>query len=147
MMESETIWAGSAMADKDLVEDEEATTARDDSEPREEDAQSLLSTILEGYSKDPAFGDLFINWPDENLTVKADPALSWNQTQGLQKEGRLMVPDWKDARRRILEGRHDGMLAGHPGRDKTIELVTRDYDWNGIVRYCTEYVLGWADCQ
>ena len=41
----------------------------------------------------------------------------------------------------ILRERHDDTTAGHPGIDKTLELVTRDYDpWPGLRKDVTEYV-------
>jgi len=40
----------------------------------------------------------------------------------------------------ILQQRHDAEVAGHPGIDKTIELITRDYHWPGIRKDVQEYI-------
>jgi hypothetical protein len=107
----------------------------------------LLEDVLDGYREDEGFKDYFKDWPGPNLTVKDGSVLTWSETSGLRDEGKLLVPDWRGARRRVLEARHDNLLAGHPGRDKTIELVSRDYTWPGMVRFCEDYVAGCATCQ
>ncbi len=43
--------------------------------------------------------------------------------------GRIYVPDDKDLCRRIMSLYHDSRVAGHPGRAKTLELISRDYWW------------------
>jgi hypothetical protein len=95
----------------------------------------LLEDVLDGYHEDEGFKDYFKDWPGPNLTVKDGSVLTWSETSGLRDEGKLLVPDWRGARRRVLEARHDNLLAGHPGRDKTIELVSRDYTWPGMVKF------------
>jgi hypothetical protein len=41
-------------------------------------------------------------------------------------EGLIWVPDDDDLRLRILQQHHDSQAAGHPGRAKTLELVSRN---------------------
>ena len=40
----------------------------------------------------------------------------------------------------ILWMNHDSRLAGHPGINKTIKLVTRNYSWPGLRKDITKYV-------
>lgn len=42
---------------------------------------------------------------------------------------------------------HDIPAAGHPGRNKTQELVQRVYDWPGTRRYIATYVKSCDTCQ
>lgn len=49
----------------------------------------------------------------------------WDETDGLLTfGGRIFVPDSKDLRRRIIAQYHDSRVAGHPGRMKTLELIS-----------------------
>jgi hypothetical protein len=38
--------------------------------------------------------------------------------------GRIYVPDATDLWRRIIAQHHDSLVAGHPGRWKTLELIS-----------------------
>ncbi|QRW18360.1 Retrotransposable element Tf2 protein [Rhizoctonia solani] len=47
-------------------------------------------------------------------------------------QGQIVVPDVGSLRTDLLCILHDSPLAGHPGRQQTLELVSRDYYWPGI---------------
>jgi len=42
---------------------------------------------------------------------------------------------------------HDILVAGHEGKWKTMELVTRNYWWPGVTRDVGRYVKGYYMCQ
>ncbi|KAF8752755.1 hypothetical protein RHS01_07336 [Rhizoctonia solani] len=46
----------------------------------------------------------------------------------------------------VLRSRHDAILAGHPGRAGTFELVSRDFSWPGLRRFVRAYVTGCDLC-
>ena len=48
------------------------------------------------------------------------------------KDERIVVPDDAGLRRRIIEECHSSLFAGHMGRDKTIELVSRLFWWPNL---------------
>ena len=50
------------------------------------------------------------------------------------------MPKDCDLRRRIVEQHHDSRVAGHPGRWKTLELVSWNYWWPQMSRYIGQYV-------
>jgi hypothetical protein len=52
--------------------------------------------------------------------------VSWTPEGLLLWKGRYVVPDYNDARLQVLENRHDSPVEGHPGENKTLELVSRD---------------------
>jgi len=54
--------------------------------------------------------------------------------------GKIYVPRDVDLRRRVVFLCHDTKVAGHPGRWKTLELVSRDYWWPQMSRYIGQYV-------
>ena len=54
--------------------------------------------------------------------------------------GKVYIPDDRELRRRIVEQHHDTRIAGHAGRFKTLELVTRNYYWPQMSRYIGLYI-------
>jgi hypothetical protein len=64
----------------------------------------------------------------------------WGLDQGvLYFRGKIYVPEHLDLRRRIVSLCHDTRVAGHPGRWKTLELVSRNYWWPQMSRYIGKY--------
>lgn len=60
---------------------------------------------------------------------------------------RIYIPRDRGLRERIIRLNHDTPSAGHPGRNKTHELITRDYWWPNIQRDVRKYVEGCEACQ
>jgi len=58
----------------------------------------------------------------------------------LRFRGKIYVPRNPDLRKRVVSLCHDIKVAGHPGRWKTLELVSRNYWWPQISRYIRRYV-------
>jgi hypothetical protein len=68
---------------------------------------------------------------DEHYEIK-DELLYW--------KNRLYLP--KGLRKRIMESKNDSKVAGHFGRERTMELLTRNFYWpnmeNDVRTYCNE---------
>jgi len=80
-------------------------------------------------------------------TSRIDGA-EWAEEQGLILfRGKVYVPKDPELRRAIVEAHHDSRITGHPGRWKTLELVSRNYWWPGISRYVASYVQGCDRCN
>ena len=47
----------------------------------------------------------------------------------------------------IQRAHHDSPTTGHPGRWKTLELVSRNYWWPGLPGYTARYVRGCDTCN
>ena len=60
---------------------------------------------------------------------------------------RIVVPDVPHLCERIIQDNHDSILAGHPGRTKTLELIQRNFWWPTIARDCFKYVDSCSTCQ
>ena len=77
--------------------------------------------------------------------LKKSPARSvrtseWSMENGLlYYRGKIYVPG-ADLHGQILALCHDSKLAGHPGRWKTLDLVSRNYWWPQMSRYISKYV-------
>ena len=63
------------------------------------------------------------------------------------KEGKIYVPKDEELRVEIIRLHHDVPAAGHGGRWKTVELVTKNYWWLGVMRDVGKYVKGCDLCQ
>ena len=63
------------------------------------------------------------------------------------KEGKIYVPKNEELRTEVIQLHHDIPAAGHGGRWKTVELVTRNYWWPGVTRDVGKYVEGCDLCQ
>ncbi|KAG3236940.1 hypothetical protein PI124_g18055 [Phytophthora idaei] len=60
---------------------------------------------------------------------------------------RIAVPNDYDLRVRIMYEYHDAPTAGHPGREKTYVLLTRDFYWNHQYKWVRKYVRACEVCQ
>jgi len=72
----------------------------------------------------------------------------WQIEEGLVlKEGRVYVPKDEKLRVEIIQLHHDMPIVGYGGQWKTVELVTRNYWWPGIIKKVKKYVEGCDQCQ
>jgi len=63
------------------------------------------------------------------------------------KKEKVYVPKDEELRAEVIQLHHDMPAAGHGGRWKTVELVTRNYWWPGVTRDVGKYVEGCDLCQ
>ncbi|CCO35166.1 Retrotransposable element Tf2 155 kDa protein type 1 [Rhizoctonia solani AG-1 IB] len=62
-------------------------------------------------------------------------------------QGCILVPDVGTLRKDLLQIFHDSPLAGHPGRQRTLELLSRSYYWLGIRADVYIHVDSCETCQ
>ena len=55
------------------------------------------------------------------------------------KKGRIYVADDQALHLDIVKLHHDTQITGHPGREKTLELIQRSYTWPGMSTFIKEY--------
>ena len=62
-----------------------------------------------------------------------DP-LQWSISASglLLLDERICVPNADNLRLHVLQYKHDHVLSGHLGQNKTIELIRREYVWPGL---------------
>jgi transposase InsO family protein len=74
---------------------------------------------------------------------------SWQEHENgiITWQERIYVPRNKRLREDIIREHHDSVAAGHPGRYKTQELITRNYWWPYIQSDIRKYVDGCETCQ
>src|SRR6202041_635818 len=76
---------------------------------------------------------------EKDWTEQDDGVVTWRH--------RVYVPKNKRLREDIIREHHDSIAAGHLGRYKTQELITRDYWWPYIQADVRKYVDGCETCQ
>jgi hypothetical protein len=65
----------------------------------------------------------------------------------LYYQDRLYIPDNDDLRLRLLQTHHEAEVAGHPGRDKTFELLTRKFFWPTLRKDVERFVANCHTCR
>jgi hypothetical protein len=100
---------------------------------------SLLADIFEASKQDPIYLKALKN-PTPNAYVVRNGLLHY-------KDDRLYIPSNLPLRTRLLQECHDTPLAGHLGKEKTIELVKRRFYWPGMDADITRYVISCDACQ
>lgn len=111
------------------------------------DDSKLLERIREALLDDEvtkAYKDLLLKGPREFGKDLAE----WHLEDGLLlHRGKVYVPKDDKIRADLLKLHHDFPGAGHPGRWKTLELLSRNYWWPGMSVYVKKYVAGCDVCQ
>lgn len=72
----------------------------------------------------------------------------WEDDDGLLLfKKKVYVPPDEDLRRDIIKAHHNPPVMGHPGIQKTYDLVKREFTWPGMRKFIKQYVQGCAACQ
>ena len=64
----------------------------------------------------------------------------------IMKEGKIYVPEG-ELRGEVIQLYHDTLVGGHKKRQKTTELVTRNYWQPGVTKEVGKYIDGCSACQ
>ncbi len=83
--------------------------------------------------------DLLKPWIDAHRLKKIEG--TW------YKDGRRVVTGGLTHHRMLISAHHDSPVYGHPGINKTNQLLGRRYWWPNMRKDVTEYVKGCAECQ
>jgi hypothetical protein len=76
----------------------------------------------------------------KSTSARSIHSSEWTEADGvLYFRGKIYVPPTADIRRKIVALHHDSHIAGHPGRWKTLKLVTRNYWGPHMSRYIGQY--------
>ena len=105
------------------------------------DSDSLNSDILTALSKDPDSAKLL-----KLASDSAYPRWSVDNSGFLRLDNRIYVPDVDDLRLRVLRSKHDHILSGHFGQNKTLKLIRRDYTWPKIRTFVQDYCRSCTTC-
>ena len=102
------------------------------------DVNQLLTDIKEATSKDQYCRDII-------SSIDSNPR--WAYADGLLfRDGKIWVPEAKDLYLRILQDKHDHVLAGHFGFNKTLDLIRRQFAWPNMRTFIHEYCKTCTTC-
>jgi hypothetical protein len=65
----------------------------------------------------------------------------------LMYRGTIYVPNSQELKNMIFREMHNVPYAGHPGYQKTIAVVKRQYYWPGMKKEVVEYIAKCLECQ
>ncbi|MBW0592628.1 hypothetical protein O181_132343 [Austropuccinia psidii MF-1] len=69
------------------------------------------------------------------------------QAKLLLFKDRVVIPSNHEIQLDILQKRHDSPLAGHPGQEKTLKLIKRDFYWAAMNQIIKDYVSSCQQCS
>jgi transposase InsO family protein len=88
---------------------------------------------------------------EKRSQLEHDPEGPWSLKGGDEEvlffRDRLYVPEDYSLRKALIERFHDAPLAGHFSKDRTLNLIQRQYHWTGIERDVQRYVAQCKECQ
>nr|ODO04092.1 hypothetical protein L204_00447 [Cryptococcus depauperatus CBS 7855] len=89
--------------------------------------------------------------PSTNTVPPSSPpssSSSWSNEQGfLRHHQATILPDADHLRLQVVQQRHDHLTAGHLGRTKTLQLVSKDYGWPKMKPFIHHYLDTCDTCQ
>ncbi|KAG2979041.1 hypothetical protein PC120_g25196 [Phytophthora cactorum] len=107
-------------------------------------SSSFIDDVKAAYASDADAKQLlsYASAPSDEARRKFAPHLRARAHQYRVHEGLLLYSavDGYDLRMRIMYEYHDAPTAGHPGREKTYLLLTRDFYWNHQYKWVRKYV-------
>jgi len=65
----------------------------------------------------------------------------------MYKGGKVYVPKDDKLRAKIIRLHYDMLVGGYGEQWKTVELVTRNFWWPGVMKEVKQYVEGYDSCQ
>lgn len=110
--------------------------------------ENLQSLFEKGYEEDPMPNSVLQALKNEEER-HPEITLAECEQRGpyLFYRKRLFVPDYANLKAELLRCYHENPTAGHPGRSKTYELLSREYYWPGIYSYVRQWVRNCHICR
>ena len=72
----------------------------------------------------------------------------WREVNSIMyKEGKVYMPKDSGLRTEIIRLHYNTPVGGHEGQWKTVELVTRNFWWPGVMKEVKQYIEGYDSCQ
>ncbi len=100
----------------------------------------LLTHLKEAYSSDPKYSD-----PGYLAHVTFHEGFWW--CRGLLDSYQVVVPQGVDLRDCIIAAHHDSLSFGHPGAERTLELLQCNFRWRGMEADVKRFVASCYSCK
>ncbi|MBW0585091.1 hypothetical protein O181_124806, partial [Austropuccinia psidii MF-1] len=105
---------------------------------------NLIDSIQKKLWQDPQYRSILEDL-GKGKSVQ-DHSLDYSSKLLLFKDW-VVVPNDSTIQLSILHKHHDSPLAGHPGQEKTLKLVKRDFHWSGMTQFIKDYVSSCQQCS
>ncbi|MBW0548625.1 hypothetical protein O181_088340 [Austropuccinia psidii MF-1] len=105
---------------------------------------NLIESIQKTLWQDSQYTSILQEW-GKGILVQGDSLDPSSQL--LLFKDRVVVPNDPTIQLSILQKHHDSPLAGHPGQEKTLKLVKRDFHWSGMTQFIKDYVSSCQQCS
>ena len=79
--------------------------------------------------------------------LEKEDGLSWEDDRIVYIEERVYIPNNKKIREQVLKENHDLVDVEHPGQQRMLELIKRNYWWPGLKEDVKKYIQGCFKCQ
>ena len=73
-------------------------------------------------------------------TLERNDSTTWEENGLVYMEGRIYVPNNKKVKEEILKENHDSVDVGHPGQQRMLELLKRNYWWPDLKEDVKKYI-------
>ena len=119
-----------------------------DSKTSDELSITINDVIGTVYAEDERTQKIFNALNTGQRTLKRFLLSETNVTDGrIIFKNKLFVPDAEQLRFRFIKKIHDDPAAGHPGKTKTYEILSRYYYWPGIIDDVKRFVKNCYGCR
>ncbi|MBW0557211.1 hypothetical protein O181_096926, partial [Austropuccinia psidii MF-1] len=109
-----------------------------------ESFSNLIDSIQKKLWKDPQYRSIL---EDLGKGKSVQDYSLYSSSQLLLFKDWVVVPNDSKIQLSILQKRHNSPLAGHPGQEKTLKLVKRDFHWSGMTQFIKDYVSSCQQCS
>ena len=82
-----------------------------------------------------------------HLPIPTAPNWTVDESGLLRQYDRIYVPDVADLRLKVLQHKHDHILSGHYGQNKTLQLIRRDYVWPNLRTFVQHFCNSCTTCK
>src|SRR3979490_1506825 len=103
------------------------------------DTERIITNICQTLASDPLSQKHLGSTEDTKWQTNPDGLLLFDE--------RIYVPEIQDLHLQVLQFKHDHILSGHFGINKTFELVRRDFNWPGMRSYIKDYCKSCTTCM
>ena len=106
----------------------------------------LEEQLKAGLEQDEIYQKLQVK-EKENPTKSLSKGFSFNETRFLLYKDRMYVATVPKVKLLILDEIHKTPYSGHPGYQKTITMLRKEYFWLNMKTEIAEYIARCFDCQ
>lgn len=150
---AETSEADSAHDNNEATLYDEDNAQQDDENDQTREPSPLEQLWDQAASQDPSYERITDAIRKGKRTFPTDLKLKLSIAEcSLSEEGkpmfreRLWVPDLEELRTKMIQQTHDSKACGHPGRDNTATILSREYFWPKMFENVRRFVRNCDSC-